>query len=481
MQLLALTLAALPAFASAASAQAFSDLNWLTLSDGVGELFVGPGFLSTATGGPASSAAIRHCYSIDRTQGGRSEDGTTEVTWFRVTQAWGGANPVPGIDIGTVTIGSQVSDLLSDDACFSPFFPSVGNLYSSTAATILPGFISGTAVGSYSQGTYWTIAFQFIGSVHVQNQLGIDPATSTGAGTSPLLAHMIFEVQAPLNFSTTNKQYWLFSNNETTSATPGAPGGVTNGNQLFGTALFGLPPELTGAMNHTRLTMGGGGSLVGTAMPPGTEFLSGLAINQPVLQGVKDGGVGAGGSDWRIASEPVSVVDLRLLDRLSGAESNPSSNVFNPGLTLNSAIALISCTPAQTMSQTPFAWDDQSGTPMAGTSTAPPIDTMRAGPQRLHVNIDACTLAFLGVDFGLFKNFNRADIGVSDVFDFATEVGSLGGTTLEGGPFKLAPAPIPGLSGARFGIHSVLLQQDSGSPALIQTPETSTALTILLH
>ncbi|QDU67311.1 hypothetical protein [Engelhardtia mirabilis] len=481
MRLLPFALASLPALASPAVAQSAPDINWLNLTDGQAELVVGPAFLSTLSGGPVTSASVRHCYSIDRSQGGRSEDGTTEVTWFRVTQAWGGANTVPGLDIGMVSVGSQVSDSLADDACFSPFIGTTGNLYTSTAATIVPGLISATTAGSLNQGFTWTVAFQFLGSVGVQNRLGVDPVASSGSQTTPLLAHMIFEVQAPMNYGTTNKQYWMFSNNETTSTTPGAPGGVTNGNSQFGTALFGAPPEVTGMVNHTRLTFASSGALFGTALQPGSEFISGIAIDQPVLQGVKDGGVGAGGADWRVASEPISKVDLRLMDRLSGAESNPSSSAFNPGLTLNSALAMISCTPAQTMLQTPFSWDDQTGTPMPGTSTAPPIDTVRAGLQQLHVNIDACTLAFLGADFGLFEPFKIADVGFNDVFDYGDKVRTHGGTTLQGGPFKVVSAPIPGLSGTRIGIHAVLLQQDSASAALIQTPETSSALTVVLH
>ncbi|MEO0652173.1 MAG: hypothetical protein AAFZ65_15980, partial [Planctomycetota bacterium] len=144
------------------------DHNWASLSDGPPALLLDPQFFG-ADGDLGLGDSIRYCYSIDATQGGRNQSGQTFISHFAVAQAWGGANLIPGNDIGQVSFISGVSDDLGDDSCFAGLFDAIG---ANLGTAYAPGDVNigalgvqaGTAGSSINDGFFWTSAFEFIGS-----------------------------------------------------------------------------------------------------------------------------------------------------------------------------------------------------------------------------------------------------------------------------------------------------------------------------
>ena len=236
--------------------------------------------------------SIRVCYGLDVTQGGRNWSGPgsttpgpngkagdlhagggmTENTWFRVHQAFASialATSQAGVDMGFVSIQAGTTADISQDNCFSPFFKigtqaGVTQLGMETGghkvgALALPGLFPGTGVAS--EPIYWEFSFNWTGSpALLENKIGTDlgdpgiaygaPVPGRGLG-NPLLANVIFEVQAPLNGPTLGflaNQYYLSSTIEwgglvkkDSDGITGrrGSGGVTNGNGNWGFAFFG--------------------------------------------------------------------------------------------------------------------------------------------------------------------------------------------------------------------------------------------------
>ncbi len=306
-------------------------------------------------GGPGDS--IRICYGIDVTQGGRNWSGTsptvigstpgpfdgdtgapggstTENTYFRWSQAFA---PGQNLKIGLMSVQAHTSSARGADTCFGPIFHgqfvSGGALTPHSgesgghrvAAAIIPGVIAAAAAPFPA---IWELTFAWgptpalIPNTIGDNSLdpGIPVGLSTGGGApsmnigtggptmagpvSPLLANVIFEVQAPINAgNTANIQYYLASTSEFTGITPLlvptgpssglgyiGTGGVTNGNGNMGLDLFGggAVPNDAGSTNRvsgSRIFAVAGGFITGTA-PPGLLF---PANQQPTTPSFRNG------------------------------------------------------------------------------------------------------------------------------------------------------------------------------------------------
>lgn len=308
-------------------------------------------------GGPGDS--IRVCYGIDVTQGGRNWSGTSpttigstpgpwdggtgapggstsENTWFRWSQ---GFAPGQNLKIGLMSVQAHTSSARGADTCFGPTFhgqfvsggaltPHAGESGGhKVAAAIIPGVI-GPATAPFP--AIWEMTFAWGPTpALVPNVIGdnsLDPGipvglSATGGGlvtmniglgsasmpgpVAPLLANVIFEVQAPINagFSNSTVQYYLASTSEFTGidallvpmgATSGlgyiGTGGISNGNGNMGLDLFGggAPPNHAGDTNRvsgSRVFAVAGGFITGSA-PPGILF---PANQQPTTPSFRDG------------------------------------------------------------------------------------------------------------------------------------------------------------------------------------------------
>lgn len=349
------------------------------------------GFVTGTANFAGFGDSVRTCYGIDSTQGGRNASslggttgGVTEVTWFRTSQAWAGANTFGGVNTGLISIQSGSDSSIGADVCFSPFFK-----HTSTGGVGSGGHKVGVAaVGGLFGGTtgapwpiFWEMNFSWGSSpVTVLNKLGDDSADpglallgvpARGLG-NPLLANIIFEVQGPLNGPTLGQggeQYYLSSSIEWTNINSGGAlnptlglrgsGGVTNGNANAGLDMFSAEAGVTNTVASTRWF---GNDDLGTALGslvPGLltplnqagsnfrngriEFLQHLAFETPLFWGQHhfavgigtgdvdgDGNldpfVGSGGPDWVVEVGPLSAVDLIEVDHRAGAEQN--SNVL---------------------------------------------------------------------------------------------------------------------------------------------------------
>lgn len=265
-------------------------------------------------GGPGD--AIRVCYGVDSTQGGRNwtgpgsstpgpfsagipvaGGGNTEATWFRVIQGFGVV--APGIDIGLISIQSGTTSARGGDNCFTPFvkgfsWPADSGGHK-LAAAVIGGFIA--LPGPFP--VFWELTATFgPTAVQVQTRIGddtSDPGLPFSMGAvinfsgvpAPLLANVIYEVQAPLNSAAngTQRQYYLSSTVElaginSLAQTPTlgytGSGGVTNGNANAGFDLFGAPAGPTSAVSGSRvITTAPGGGFINEN--PGFVF----PVNQP--------------------------------------------------------------------------------------------------------------------------------------------------------------------------------------------------------
>lgn len=471
------------ALASTPTPQLDFGTNWATLHSGPAALVFGPGFFGFDPN-ISLGDSIRLCYSIDVTQGGRNEDGLWELSWVNVTQAYGPNGPVPGVAIGPVLFSAQVSDDLGDDSCFSSFFPQSGTLSQETSGFIVPGLIAGTVGMPLTLGTYWEIAFQFLGPLPSgSTTLGSDPS-SPFAGT-PLLAHLIYEVQGPINSAGLSPQYFIGSTSERPGLLPGSPGGVTNGLGSFGLNLFGAPPETSGAVGASRWTsldlLGGSftGGTIAISRPGDTEFFGGFGLTTPYLTGINSGRTGNDNADWNVSGigDPLSSIDLRVIDGRASNEGDPGSPSFNPALVLNQPVVLFSSTPAGAMQQSPLSWDDLGGLapPKSGSYLLPLQDTSRQGLQTVHVNLDASTVAFLSSGLTFLQPFapqsNPLDFGVGPNAGGAAKLA----TSLQLG------APIPAAAGTRLGLQALGLQIDAAAGGALRVTELSNARTAVLQ
>ena len=503
---------ALSCLAPLALAQNDYGLNWQTLHGPLPGATVSATQISDLIGfgaDPTATASYRVCLSIDQAQGGTNQDGTTDVTWFRITQGFGPA--AGGLNIGLVSFLASSVDSLEGDACFTSLlnfgpgpnggvvqgFDQTGNpitLRNSSATSVLVGPFPGVTL---PVPTVWSVYFQFIGSaggIQLPNTLGTD------ANDCPLLSHLIMEVQGPINDAFgPGDQYFAFSTTEQIGQNPLGTGGVTNGNSLQGQGIFGVPADLTGAAAHHRIAVGTSGFLaltttLGLGGGIGTDaVLGGFATTTPALRGVRDDDTGAGSNDWVVSTVPTSTIDLRVIDNLAGAEGSAlaggaSTTVTNPDLAANFPVFLWSCSSNDTMLQNPTSWDGDAslGLCQPGSVALGQVDTLRHGPQFVPIVVDICTLNFLGKPaITLGSTYSASGDPFIDSFTdalFWDGIGTDGPgvSTLAGGPVKIVGEPNPALAGTVLGVAAAGFQADGVTGARGLT-EIATSLTIALQ
>lgn len=499
------------------------DFNFAPMANGVQVGLPGSfvfSFGASTTHWPGIGDAIRRCYSVDVTQGGRNETGSYDTTWFTFGQGFAAGNPIPGVDVGVLSIQSATDSDLGGDACLSPWFSSAGNTGGhKTSVAVVLGLQGGTA--GFAFPSVWQSVFQWSGGtttvfpgVPGENVIGVD---SLGL---PLIANVIYEIQGPINSGSGNNQYYLgttdeLSGNGAASATPGrGTGGVTNGNSNWGLSLFGVTADQSGAISHTRIfgfdpvtgIFQGGNAFWGNSI--GSAEANGfVAFGTPFLWAENNGSIGAGGPDWNIGSGTPSQVQVWLKDIKSGAEGTSdvlwktggggaAGAAFDPNLLFNFGYFFWSATSAATMQQLPMSWDDLGGAvpPKAGSyilSTA----TTREGTQSLPVNFDALTGVMLGLP-GMSSGtpFTGADSVWYDagpaglqaiwegMFD-AVESGLSKLTVAGGAAFPVSPAANPALAGKNIGVAglSVQIRLDPIIGVKVEIAEVGSALTLTLQ
>jgi hypothetical protein len=479
--------------------------NWQPLQNAASTAFSGPGLFGALSGGTATGGAIRRCYGMDSTQGGRNQSiGRYETTWFKMAQGWGPGSTVPGVNIGLVSVQAATDGDLGADTCLSPFFKStVGSGGHAVSAAVIPGIQPGTTGSAFP--TVWESAFQWIGT-----SVGGPVTLGSDAAGSPLLINLIYEIQGPINGGTSSPQYYVASTTEITGNAPGAPGGVTNGNAAFGSSTYGVPADVSGALSHSRLFAFGSSGLIAGPVPflstPGdVEMSSHVGFQTPVLWAINDGNDGAGGADWRVGVEPVSIVDLRLMDNLAGAQTNGDlywkttlvigipAAAFDPNIVFNQSFFAWSATPATSMLQEPMSWDDLGGfmPPLPGSVVLGAFPTKREGPQTIPATFDGLSFIMLHRHaWSLGTPFSGSD----DIFLDGT-VPSSGGSssqmwegmfdpiisgvsTLTRGPRPIVGTANPNLVGLKLGIAGMGLQIDIAQSHALQITEVGSALTL---
>lgn len=492
------------------------NFNWHQVATTPAVFTAGAGLFGVISGTPnfyGVGDSIRTCYGIDQFQGGRNQsDGATNITWI----AWtlGHAVVSAGPDVGLSSVIGATVDSLEGDACLSGLF-----IQGTDSTTGLPitlnetigvqltlGFIAGLGTGG---GAFASIAVELVGSnaalpgfgvgVQIPNTLGVDPTLGF-----PLLPHIIFENQGPVNEGLQNNQYFLASTTETIGiGTAGSgTGGVTNGNALQGFGPLGATADASLAYSPHRFTgMDNAGVFVGittvffTAPQNDVFILGSLATQTPATWAISGTSTGAGGPDWVVSTDPVATVNLRTLDVRAGGEGDTLSSlstglaplgasIDNPGLAFNAPFYLWSGTPAG-MLQLPFTWDTTLGFPSPGSQILGPQATSRAGAQTVPINFDALTGLFLGVGAltvgGPFSSAVdiQADGVASSLFDLGLGTGSEGESLLPVA-VPIVPAANPGLAGTRIGIASAGVQFDVIANTLNVT-EFSSGVTVVLQ
>ena len=475
---------------------------------------------------PGPGDAIRRCYSVDITQGGRNESGSYETTWFTFAQGWGQANPTPGVDVGLLSLQSATDSDLGGDACLSPWFSSVGNTGGHDVSAItIPGVQGGTA--GYAYPTVWQSVFQWLGTT--SNFAGLAGANTIGVDAAglPLLANVIYEIQGPINGgagSGSGDQYYLGTTDELNglglaSAVPGrGTGGVTNGNSAWGSSVFGgLTADQSGAVSHSRIfgfhpTAGFSATTPWWGPTAGSSEINGfVAFATPFLWAENDGSLGGGGPDWNIASGTPSNVQVWLKDIKSGAQgtsnvlwkvggAGPTGAIYDSTLILNQAFFLWSATPATSMQQLPMSWDDLGGfaPPKAGSYLlqTPVARNANQGiaAYSLPANFDALTSAMLALPtLSTGTTFTGADsvwfdagpAGQQAIWEgmFAPVESGISKLSIGGGAaFPVAPAPDPSLGGTNIGIGAFTLQvRANGTGVQVDVAEVASALTVTLQ
>lgn len=490
--------------------------NWAPMHGAPTAVFTGPGLFGTAAGDSHFAGigdSIRRCYGVDATQGGRNQSlGQWENTWFKVSQAFSPQNVVQFVDIGVISMHAATDSDLGADICLSPFAASAGNTGGHRLAAAA---IGGTQAGSAGSPfpIVWEFVFQWLNtSLGTATTHGLG-ASAAGPGTHPLLVNVIYEVQGPINGGPTNNQYYLASTSEVTGVSPSGSGGVTNGNNSFGFSTYGMNAEVTGAISHSRITAatGGGGFVAGplfSATPGDLEFTNHLAFETPVLWASNDGNTGAGGTDFRVSTSPVSVIDLRLSDMRSGAQTNAdiywkaspappakAAAIYDPNIVFNRSYFLWSGTSSSGQ-QSPMSWDDLGGVvpPQPGSFLLGAQVTTREGLQTIPVNFDALlttllpiTVLSLGTPFsgaedpgldGIVPNLGG---GSNSVLWEGMFTPIISGISTLSGPLPLVGAPTASLAGVKLGVAGVGLQVDSSVGLFIQNTEFSNGLTISLQ
>ena len=511
--------------ASAQTAPIDYDFNFAPMANGV-QVALPDTFLFSLAGlampphqaGPGD--ALRRCYSVDVTQGGRNESGFYETTWFTFGQGFGAGNPVPGVNVGLLSIQSATDSDLGGDTCLSPWFSSAGNTggHKTSVATVL-GLQGGTA--GFAFPSVWQSVFRW-SAASTSGFTGIPGENVIGADALglPLLANVIYEIQGPVNAAPGSHQYYLGTTDElngqgAASAIPGrGTGGVTNGNSNWGLSLFGVTADQSGTTSHTRIFGFDPGSGIFTAFTSfwgntvGSSEANGyVAFSTPFLWAENNGSVGAGAPDWNIASGTPSNVNVWLKDIKSGAEGTVdvlwkagggggNGAAFDPNLLFNFGYFFWSATPAVTMQQLPMSWDDLGGAlpPKAG-SYALNANTSREGLQSLPVNLDPLMIAMLGQP-GLSSGtpFTGADsvwydagpAGLQAIWEgmFDPVESGLSKLTIAGGAaWPVSPAADPSLGGVNIGVGalSVQIRLDPVLGVKTDLAEVASALTLTLQ
>lgn len=498
--------------------------NWAPMHGLIDSAFSGPALFGLFTGGGPNYAgpgdAIRYCYGFDSTQGGRNQSaGVWESAWFKLVQAYAPGNALPGVDIGPVKVFSATDSDRNGDACFAPFFSSPGNTGGmQVAANLTPGLVAFTAGQPFPK--VWELAFQWTGP-------GVGPhglsgpttlGTDLGGGGlgNPLLTSVVLEVQGPATGGPLNNQYYFASTTETPGLSAAGTGGITNGHVDYGKSLFGFGAAFTGELAHTRFTVQHPLFGLVPASPiyfervGDTEFAGHMAFQSPVLWAVKDGFGGSGAADWKLSAEPVSEVDLRLLDQLSGAQTNANvaakfggsgapAVAFDSQIVFNRPLFLWSASTALGMQQQPTSWDDLGGLTFPaqpGSIAFGAVATEREGAQRVPIVFDALTTGFLGfTGITLGTPFSASEDPLLDgmvvdgfgeshssLFEGVLDPLSSGISTFQGGPLRIVQQPVPELAGATIGVCALGLQIRSGPEgALLVITELSSSLEINLQ
>ncbi len=87
------------------------DFNWAPLAQAPQVSLPGPFLFSHGMGTPSLGGAIRRCYSVDVTQDGRNERGSYETTWITFAQGFAASSPIPGVNVGLVSIQSATDSV----------------------------------------------------------------------------------------------------------------------------------------------------------------------------------------------------------------------------------------------------------------------------------------------------------------------------------------------------------------------------------
>lgn len=508
------------------------DFNWAPMANAPQIGLPGSFIFGTALFGqghePGPGDAIRRCYSVDVTQGGRNESGNYETTWFTFAQGYGASNPTPGVNVGLLSVQSATDSDLGGDACLSPWFSSAGNTGGhSVSAITIPGLQAGTAGAAYP--SVWQSVFQWLGTS--SSFAGIPGVNTIGVDASglPLLANVIYEIQGPINGgagSGLGSQYYLGTTDELNGAglASGIPGrgtgGVTNGNTSWGSSLFGVTADVSGTTSHSRY-FGFDPAFGLTATTPfwgttaGSAEINGfVAFATPFLWAENNGSVGGGAPDWNIASGAPSNVQVWLKDITSGAQGTSDvlwktggggapGAAFDPTLILNYGFFFWSTTPAASMQQLPMSWDDLGGfaPPKAGsyllsTGVARNSDLAGGGilTQSLPVNFDSLTTSLLGLPgLSTGTQFTGADsvwydagpAGLQAIWEGMFDPVESGLSKLSvagGGAFPVAPAPDPSFGGVNVGVGAVSVQVRAGTGGVtVDVAEVASALTLTLQ
>jgi hypothetical protein len=506
--------------ASTAGAQSAYDLNYLPLHASGSASIAGPvafsgGFLFGHNATTFDS--IRRCYSHDVTQGGRNQSKRNyETSWFTLMQAWAPLNPVPGVEVGLVSMQGATESVLGRDVCIGPWGASPGNTGGHNVGALANiGVIGGTGTAGFP--SFWEVAFSWLAtSVGNINWIGVE---GNHPFLHPLLVNMIYEVQGPAN--NLNVQYYLGTTIEKAGANPTGPGGVAKGNAAMGSVVYGgLDPVASNAISHTRLTsfLPGPGTLQLAPLPGfggagKAELWSRVAFKTPVLWSVMDGHDGAGAPDWHVGSAPVAVVDIRMTDNLAGAETNfdmywkapggpagvPTS-VANPTLFFNQGYLLWSAKKS-TGQQRPTSWDDLhiGGVPLLpavkGSILLGTVATSREGSQTVPANFDNLMSALIPVTaLSLLGPFSRAEDPNLDgiILDstgnshsimweggFDPMISGLSG--LSGGALPIVGAPSLSLVGAKIGLAGVGIQLDASIGFFTYPTEIASSMEVVFQ
>lgn len=484
----------------------------------------GPGLFSVPGGGVNYATlgdAIRRCYRIDQTQGGRNQStggfgppslvpgqptalpGTFEASQIQLVQGYGPQSALGSPAAGFVSLLAATESDLGGDVCFAPFLQSAQNTGGTRLAlTTLVGPFGGSPP-PFPTVTLSSIQFSSTTGSPVPGPTVIGTDATVG---NPLLANVILEVQGPLNGGPANNQYYLASGLESTGlgASFGGlagTGGVTLGNADWGSSIFAVGAAASGAVSSSRVIAtdrGSGTVTFGFYQPPGApagrgELVGMVGFATPSLWAENDGNEGAGAADWVVSTTPVSIVDLRAVDHLYGFRGDPSFGadpcVSGAGA-LNLPLFFWSSDAAASLQQRPYSWDDlgQPTGAQPGSFAGGWIDTIEEGPQTLPFTDDVVTATALtdaGISLGSSWSSSQLPLGFgTGLFEGVFTPIVQGVSRFSGGPRPAVPRPLPSLAGRRVGVAFVgYLLEAPGCPfaSTVRATRVGSTLTIVFQ